>query len=118
MTRAKGGAGPTPTGGASATPSAALCPSPKPDTLRDPKYVAWIATLSCTVCGKPGPSDPAHLRTKRVHGDAYLVPLCHSHHVEQHQSGIRSFCAKYDFGIETRPEGYRDWYYFREHPEF
>ena len=118
MTRARGGAVPTSAGGADATPSAAPRPSPKPEIWRDPEYVKWIATLSCTVCGKPGPSDPAHLRTKRVHGDDYLVPLCHPHHVEQHQSGIQSFCAKYDIGIETRPESYRDWWCARQHREF
>ena len=36
-----------------------ICPKPKP--LRDPKYLAWLRTLPCAVCGR-GPCEAAHQR--------------------------------------------------------
>jgi len=64
----------------------------------DPAYLAYVRTLPCTVCRRPGPSDPAHLRTAaRQHGkpptgmgekpsDCWVLPLCRTHHDDQHRN--------------------------------
>lgn len=67
---------------------------------RDDKHLAFIRTLKCCICGAPGP-DPAHIRTaSAVHGkrptgggekasDRWAVPLCRTHHDEQHDADER-----------------------------
>jgi hypothetical protein len=61
-------------------------------------HLAFIRTLRCCLCGAPGP-DPAHIRSaspiygKRETGmqekpsDKWTVPLCRTHHDEQHKAG-------------------------------
>lgn len=61
-------------------------------------HLAFIRTLRCCICGKPGP-DPAHIRSaspiygKRETGggekasDKWTTPLCRAHHDEQHKAG-------------------------------
>lgn len=60
---------------------------------RDKKYLAFIRSLPCLVCQRPGPSDPHHEQEKG-HGtmagkcsDYRTVPLCHTHHRERHDKG-------------------------------
>jgi hypothetical protein len=65
--------------------------------VEHPAYLAYVRTLPCLVCGKPGRSDPAHLRSsalqygKRATGmaekpdDKWTLPLCRHHHDEQHR---------------------------------
>lgn len=66
--------------------------------VEDKAHLAFIRTLSCCICGKPGP-DPAHIRSaSAVHGkretggsekphDKWTVPLCREHHDQQHAVG-------------------------------
>lgn len=65
---------------------------------RDNNHLAFIRTLRCCICGAQGP-DPAHIRSasetygKRETGgqekasDKWTVPLCRTHHDEQHDAG-------------------------------
>jgi hypothetical protein len=66
--------------------------------VEDKQHLAFIRTLRCCVCGAPGP-DPAHIRSSSaIHGkretggaekasDKWTVPLCRTHHDEQHDAG-------------------------------
>jgi hypothetical protein len=66
--------------------------------VEDKQHLAFIRTLRCCVCGAPGP-DPAHIRSaSAIHGkretggaekasDKWTVPLCRSHHDDQHAAG-------------------------------
>lgn len=47
-------------------------------------------SLPCCVCGKQGPSDPDHVRTKGAGGRdrGNIVPLCRVHHTEKGAKGI------------------------------
>jgi hypothetical protein len=66
--------------------------------IEDKAHLAFIRTLRCCICGAPNP-DPAHIRTASpVHGkretggaekasDKWTVPLCRTHHDEQHAAG-------------------------------
>jgi Putative HNHc nuclease len=66
--------------------------------VKDEQHLRFIRSLCCCICGKPDP-DPAHIRSasavygKRETGgaekasDKWTVPLCRTHHDEQHAAG-------------------------------
>lgn len=75
----------------------------------DPAWLALVRKMPCTVCGRPGPNDPAHLRTaapqyrKKPTGmqekpdDCWVLPLCRTHHDEQHRGNELSFWRRHGF---------------------
>ena len=80
----------------------------KPQTYRNSKYMRFIKTLPCCVCGRM-PSDPHHVKEKGKGGiclkpsDLNCIPLCRLHHQEGESPGMgwHSFQRKYfwaDFG--------------------
>lgn len=66
--------------------------------VEDPAWLAEVRKMPCLVCRRPGPSDPAHLRTAaRQYGkpptgmgekpsDCWVLPLCRTHHDDQHRN--------------------------------
>lgn len=68
---------------------------------RDQKYLAAIRQLPCLICGKCPCGEAAHIRMADLFlgkpptgmgekpSDKWTVPLCHLHHMEQHQHGER-----------------------------
>jgi len=67
----------------------------KTKTPRDNKYIEWIRSLSCCICGYPAPSDPHHSESggKGIKGSDYsCLPFCHKHHALLHNNGKDSFC--------------------------
>jgi hypothetical protein len=78
---------------------------PKTKAARDKKYLAWIRTLPCAVCGKPGPSEAAHQRILQGGGiglkpsDYESIPLCTDcHHIEH---AVGSLCLwNYHSGLK------------------
>jgi hypothetical protein len=58
---------------------------PKKGKYKNKKYLTWIKTLPCLICGKP--SDPCHVRRgywgsgmgTKSH-DYCAIPLCRDHH--------------------------------------
>jgi len=70
---------------------------------RDNGHLAYIRRLPCAACGRPGPSDAAHVRTadparaKRQTGmaekpsDRWTVPLCRPCHERQHSGSEAAF---------------------------
>lgn len=88
---------------------------PKNPPVRDDAFRDYIRSLPCLLadrdpceCGKyihvgsrRMVTEACHVRTRRNNGDlANLVPLCSSHHKEQHQVGIKTFQSRY--GLELR----------------
>lgn len=73
----------------------------------DPAWLATVRGMPCTVCRRPGPNDPAHLRTgapqygKQPTGmgekpdDCWVLPLCRMHHDEQHRGNELAFWLRY-----------------------
>lgn len=65
--------------------------------IEDAAHLAFVRTLPCLVCGRPGPNDPAHIRAAAPHygkrytgmgekpDDKWVLPLCRSHHDAQHR---------------------------------
>jgi hypothetical protein len=82
-----------------------------PDPIRQPrkrdeKYLAWIRTLPCVICGDPR-SEAAHLRIASINddkretgmgekpSDRWVLPLCRLHHSRQHSMNEAEFWASY-----------------------
>lgn len=76
--------------------------------MKRPKHLAFIRTLPCLCCGDNITVEAAHVRYadarvgKPITGmgtkpdDAFCLPLCNSHHRQQHEVGNeRVFWAKY-----------------------
>lgn len=66
-------------------------PDPKLTTWKSKKYLAWIKTQPCAVCGDP--SEPHHIKgvghmsgTGLKCSDLLVIPLCHFHHSEMHSN--------------------------------
>ena len=67
-----------------------MTPIPKIKPVRSKRYLDFIRSKPCVVCGKPGPSEAAHQSVGyRAMGsknsDFYTVGLCHHCHSEQHR---------------------------------
>lgn len=61
----------------------------------DKKYLAWLRTLPCCVCGAYPPSEACHVRLggRSIMGGKpkfSAVPMCRDHHHKQHQYGHSS----------------------------
>lgn len=60
--------------------------------LRSEEHRKNIKALPCVVCGKPGPSDPAHANATKGFGikvcDSLLFPACREHHRAHDQGAI------------------------------
>lgn len=53
-----------------------------------------IRSLPCCACGRPGPSDPHHVRSRGAGGDRrHIAPLCRADHDALHRMGRASFEA-------------------------
>jgi hypothetical protein len=73
---------------------------------KDAKYLDYIRSLPCTICGDDTTTEAAHLRTANIalgkddHGwgrpsDKWALPLCGAHHREQHTMNELKFWANY-----------------------
>lgn len=70
---------------------------------RDSRFLAFVRQKPCAACGKPGPSDAAHIRMKsdkygkrdvglgEKPDDCWSVPLCRSCHRKQHSMAEAKF---------------------------
>lgn len=89
---------------------------PKNPPIRDDGFRDYIRGLRCLLadrepceCGKyiyvgsrRMVTEACHVRTRRNNGDvANLVPLCSSHHKEQHRVGIKTFQARHSIDLKT-----------------
>lgn len=77
---------------------------PKPLYIRSEKWLRWVKSQPCVVCGK-GADDPHHLigQGKGMMGgkadDLDCIPLCRHHHNELHQN-VKAFEDKYGSQVE------------------
>ena len=73
---------------------------------KDEAYRDRVRNRCCLICGASPPSDAAHVRSWGAgHGDEdNLVPLCRTHHSEQHTEGIETFQRKHDIDLEAEAE--------------
>src|SRR4051812_25258097 len=87
---------------------------PKRKAIRSPAHLDWVRVLQCCVPGcRVRHCDPAHVRrgtdggTGKKPSDVWVVPLCHPHHLEQHQIGEASFERRY--GLDLKNEAMDTW---------
>lgn len=74
---------------------------PKSPRLEDEKYLAYIRTLPCKVCGQA--AEPHHTEgggTALIGSDYQAIPLCRDHHQEHNHLGKTSFYVKHNLGME------------------
>jgi hypothetical protein len=73
---------------------------------RHPAFLAWLRTYPCVLCGNS--AEPAHVKSRGAGGDdiGNTVPLCRTHHREQHDTGIQSFARKYGIDLAQVAAGY------------
>lgn len=73
----------------------------KPKTFRSKAYRSYVAEHGCEVCGRP--AEAAHTGTggKGIKAsDATCIPLCRTHHSEQHAIGKRTFEQRYSLDYQ------------------
>lgn len=60
--------------------------------LINEEYLEFVRNQSCVWCGKPGPSDPDHIRNRGwrepKRNDFAVLPSCRSCHSVRHQIGF------------------------------
>ncbi|MBI5643316.1 MAG: DUF968 domain-containing protein [Deltaproteobacteria bacterium] len=77
----------------------------KPKTYRSDKFLRFVRTLPCCVCGSP--ETVAHHTERGMYGggigikgsDLSGVPLCGYHHQALHTIGVNTFLEKYSVSI-------------------
>lgn len=63
------------------------------------RRVQIISAIPCIICNT-SPSENAHVISKAAGGTwKDVVPMCHRHHLEQHQTGIKTFQEKYKINL-------------------
>lgn len=76
--------------------------------LHDEKFLAFLRTKPCCVCGKEGETQACHIRIgflamQKKPDDRYAVPMCAWHHAEQHGMNEVAFWGARDpFAIAER----------------
>lgn len=79
----------------------------KQKTYRSEKMLQFTREQACGICGA-SPCDPHHVKGKCGSGggmgikphDYRVVPLCHFHHMELHDKGGSTFCARHNYSFE------------------
>jgi hypothetical protein len=85
----------------------------EPRRLRDKAHLRFVALQPCLICGRT-PSDPHHLRfaqpraMRRKTSDDFVVPLCRTHHRQNHQVGDELSWWKQS-GMDPLPVARRLW---------
>jgi hypothetical protein len=82
----------------------------KPTTKKDKKLLEAIRKLPCSACGKVGPSDASHIRSRGAGGPdtAWNVwPHCRDCHMEWHRIGWQTFVIRWPvFGAKLVMAGW------------
>lgn len=89
---------------------------------RDPEYLKWLRDQNCCVVDNMltrhgWPSDAAHttVNGRSSKGDdTQCIPLCRSHHIEQHRIGWKDFEKKYEIDRSDEAGRYRFSYNMRK----
>lgn len=70
--------------------------------FRSPRYLKFIRSLPCCVCGRTRSIEAAHVGPRGMGqkcSDLETIPLCALHHKEQHRIGLKKFTADYQLDI-------------------
>jgi hypothetical protein len=59
------------------------------------QYLLYLREKPCVICGAP--SEACHKTgggVSRKSSDYTAIPMCHEHHRQEHQKGVKTFWAK------------------------
>ncbi|RJR07932.1 DUF968 domain-containing protein [Candidatus Parcubacteria bacterium] len=79
-------------------------PQPKQITFISEKYLNFVRSMPCSVCGKMD-TEAHHIRfaynsgTGMKPSDTWAIPLCRHHHRAIHDAGIKTFHAQTGLNI-------------------
>lgn len=72
--------------------------------VNDNKYLSWVRTLPCAFCGRPGPSEPHHIRNLdgptgggTRPSDHFALPACHGCHQKDQQYTLNYLIPRKQF---------------------
>lgn len=89
----------------------------KPARVVDEKLLEEVRARPCIVCGRAGPSDPSHVRSRGAGGpDSWynVVAMCRTHHNQWHSYGPHRFFSAYPgFALQLEDMG---WTWGRKSP--
>ena len=76
----------------------------KANIIHSVKHQKFVASFPCVVCGNDTQVQACHIRSipklvnvgKGIRDCRFLIPMCFSHHSEQHQIGELEFFEKYN----------------------
>lgn len=64
-------------------------------------YRDYIVSLPCDACGRPGPGDPSHIKSRGAQGRAHhMLPHCRPCH-DEYGAGRETFAAKHGTTIDA-----------------
>ena len=75
---------------------------------KNPKLRKLVKQRGCVICFKP--SEPCHIKTfgsTRIDEEWNMIPMCRTHHNEQHKIGWEKMVEKYlAINIELQSKGW------------
>jgi hypothetical protein len=85
----------------------------KDERGEDKKFLAWLRTLHCDICGKYTPYQAAHIRLNGVGGIAQkpvfsAIPCCGGCHAIQHSKSHLAF-GDVDFWLSLKEKYLKLW---------
>lgn len=91
--------------------------SPRPASKNAPAFLQWLRTKNCCIGGTcAGRIEAAHVRTGTDGGmgskpsDRYAIPMCASHHAEQHMAGEATFSERHNVNMKSMADHFwRAW---------
>lgn len=87
-----------------------MAANPKNKRIVNEALLDKIRAMDCAACGVPGPSDPAHIRSRGAGGhDEWnnVLPLCRPCHTLQHSRGFVKMIAHFPkLASELRARGF------------
>ena len=93
-----------------------MVPKPKPQTIRNKKYLLWLRTQPCAACGQPPTMYVDVVAAHRTGGgvgikndDTSALPLCVDCHGLEH-NGVKTFWGKVNKDREGLVKMYRERY--------
>lgn len=73
-----------------------------PLPTRSPAHLAFIRSLPCIVCFRERNIEAAHVGRRGMGqkcSDLETLPMCNTHHREQHRIGLRQFQRSYELDV-------------------
>ena len=90
---------------------------PKRERIKSEKHLKWVRSLECSVCGKPPPSVPHHIKgvgnfsgAGMKASDYLTCPMCATCHAEFHGNNLLTitYYVQYEFIVKTLDRAFQE----------